>query len=227
MNFQKRVQKWMHACFGEEISADRLERGDRFLEEVIELLQSVGYPRERISALEDYVYSRPVGHPPQEVGGVMVTFAAFCEPHGLDMTNAGEDELFRCWRKIEAIRAKQASKPVGSALPVAIAPPPPQTHVERDCCCFYPTKCDGTCVACDDPAPVTHLVGGEVYATAPIVLTEWERTRLSQHVASNALTYMGHHARGGLRPHEIEEMERWNALSDKLKAALASEGQAE
>lgn len=128
MTFQKRVQKWMHACFGEAVSADKLERGDRYLEETFELLQSVGYPRDRIRALEDYVYSRPIGEPVQEAGGVMVTLAAFCEPHGIDMNVAGENELVSCWGKIEKIRAKQAAKPHGSALPIA-GSPPPSSHV--------------------------------------------------------------------------------------------------
>ena len=132
MTFQKRVQKWMHACFGEVVSADRLERGDRYLEETLELLQSVGYPRERILALEEYVYARPIGEPHQEAGGVMLTLAAFCEPHGLDMTKAGEDELFRCWGKIEKIREKQARKPTGSALPIAADPPPPESQLEGE-----------------------------------------------------------------------------------------------
>lgn len=120
MTFQSRVQKWMVACFGEEVSADRLERGDRLLEEVFELLQSVDYPRERIRALEAYVHDRTKGEPEQEVGGVMLTLAAFCEPHGLDMHQAGETELVGLWGKIDKIRAKQAAKPHGSALPVAV-----------------------------------------------------------------------------------------------------------
>lgn len=49
-----------------------------------------------------------------------------------------------------------------------------------------------------------------------IYLTEWERSKLSQHASANALTYMGHHARGGLFPNETEEMERWKALAEKL-----------
>lgn len=114
---QSRVQPWMMACFGPEISADRLERGDRLLEEVLELLQSGNYPPERVSALVGYVWSRPVGDPPQEVGGVMITMAAYCLAHGLDMHKAGEDELARIWTKVEKIRAKQASKPMGSELP--------------------------------------------------------------------------------------------------------------
>jgi hypothetical protein len=122
--FQARVQPWMMACFGPTISADKLERGDRLLEEVLELLQSVDYPRERIASLSSYVWSRPKGEPTQEVGGSMVTLAAFCLAHGLDMHAAGETELARIWTKVEAIRAKQAAKPTGSALPVAVEPTP-------------------------------------------------------------------------------------------------------
>lgn len=73
----------------------------------------------------------------------------------------------------------------------------------------------------ETPAPAGHVAGGNTYATAPIVLTEWERTRLAQHVSANALTYMGHHARGGLKPVEIDEMDRWKALADKLQASAA------
>ena len=117
--FQARVKPWMDACFGPEISADRIERGDRLLEEVFELLQSGGYPRERVAQLSSYVWSRPAGDPPQEVGGVMVTLAAYCLAHGIDMHEAGEVELARIWTKVEKIRAKQAAKPTGSALPQA------------------------------------------------------------------------------------------------------------
>ena len=46
------------------------------------------------------------------------TLAAYCLAHGLDMHSAGETELARVWTKVEAIRAKHAAKPKGSALPV-------------------------------------------------------------------------------------------------------------
>lgn len=118
-SFQERVQPWMMACFGPEISADRLERADRFIEEALELAQSCNYPRERVEALVDYVYRRPPGATAQEVGGVMVTLAAFCLAHGTDMHQAAEAELTRIWGKVEQIRAKQAAKPTGSALPIA------------------------------------------------------------------------------------------------------------
>lgn len=120
--FQQRVAPWMEQCFGAEISGDRLERGDRLLEEVLELLQSGDYPKNRVAELTDYVFGRERGEPDQEVGGVMTTLAAYCLAHGLDMHAAGETELARIWTKIDKIRAKQAAKPTGSALPVANPP---------------------------------------------------------------------------------------------------------
>lgn len=119
---QARVQPWMMACFGREISADRVERGDRLLEEVFELLQSGGYDPARVLALRDYVWGREAGEPYQEVGGVMITLAAYCLAHDLNMHEAGETELARIWTKVDKIRAKQAAKPVGSALPVSLSP---------------------------------------------------------------------------------------------------------
>lgn len=131
-SFQDRVQPWMMACFGEEISADRLERNDRFIEEAVELLQASDYPLERAHALVDYVYGRPQGDINQEVGGVMITLAAHCLAHGVDMHEAGETELARIWTKVEQIRAKQAAKPRGSALPIAIvALSPPEARREE------------------------------------------------------------------------------------------------
>jgi NTP pyrophosphatase (non-canonical NTP hydrolase) len=115
--FQHRVAAWMHVCFGEEISADRQERNHRFLEEALELVQACGATKAEALALVDYVYGRPKGEPAQEVGGVLVTLAAHCEAHGIDMENSGETELARVWTKVEQIRAKQAAKPKGSPLP--------------------------------------------------------------------------------------------------------------
>lgn len=118
-SFQSRVQPWMQACFGPEISADRVERCDRFIEEALELTQAIGYSADRAHALVDYVFGREVGDPHQEVGGVMVTLAALCLACDLDIDRAAEDELARIWTKVDAIRAKQAAKPTGSALPSA------------------------------------------------------------------------------------------------------------
>lgn len=118
-DFQTGVDAWMDACFGEAIKCDLLERADRFTEEALELAQTMpGFSAERAHALVDYVFGRPVGERHQEVGGVMVTLAALCNPCGLFMDAEGQRELDRIWTKVEAIRAKQAAKPVGSALPI-------------------------------------------------------------------------------------------------------------
>lgn len=116
--FQTEVNSWMLACFGEEIAADRLERADRFLEEALELAQTMpGFTIDRAHALVDYVFNRPVGERSQEVGGVMVTLAALCNSFEIDIAGSAHAELARVWTKIDAIRAKQAAKPTGSALP--------------------------------------------------------------------------------------------------------------
>lgn len=117
--FQARVQPWMLQCFGQEIAGNREERNHRFLEEALELVQACDCTQGEAHQLVDYVFGRPVGDKPQEVGGVMVTLAALCLAQGLDMHEAGEVELARIWTKVEQIRAKQASKPKHSPLPGA------------------------------------------------------------------------------------------------------------
>ncbi|WP_174549161.1 hypothetical protein [Novosphingobium rosa] len=117
--FQSGVGDWMLACFGPEVSADRLERADRFTEEALELAQTMpGFTADRAYALVDYVFGRPVGERNQEVGSVMVTLAALCNSFDLVIATEAYRELARVWTKKDDIRAKQASKPVGSALPV-------------------------------------------------------------------------------------------------------------
>jgi hypothetical protein len=117
--FQDRIWNWMLDCFNLEIALDQLERSDRFLEEALELVQSGNYSAARAHTLVDYVFNRQKGEMPQEVGGVMVTLAAFCCAHGIDAALEGEIELFRINQPetIQKIRAKQAAKPKGSALP--------------------------------------------------------------------------------------------------------------
>lgn len=115
--FQSEVRPWLLACFGVMIAGDKEERNHRFLEESLELVQACGCSQSEAHQLVDYVFSRPVGEPPQEVGGVMVTLAALCLAHEMDMHECGNVELARIWTKVEAIRAKQAAKPKHSPLP--------------------------------------------------------------------------------------------------------------
>ena len=116
-DFQDRVKPWMLACFGPVIPFDKTERNHRFYEEAGELVQALGMTCEEAHQLVDYTWSREVGEPQQEVGGVMVTLAALCLASSLDMAELAEIELSRIWTKVEQIRAKQAAKPKHSPLP--------------------------------------------------------------------------------------------------------------
>ncbi|QDS15744.1 hypothetical protein [Xanthomonas arboricola] len=110
--FQAGVSKWMGECFLPSLYSNMTERGDRLLEEVLELLQSHGYDQTRVATLVDYVYGRPVGEPAQEVGGVMVTLAGYCWVAGLDMHAEGARELERITQPevMAKIRRKQEAK---------------------------------------------------------------------------------------------------------------------
>ncbi|WP_065428062.1 hypothetical protein [Stenotrophomonas maltophilia] len=110
--FQVGVAEWMGQCFLPSLYSNMTERGDRLLEEVLELLQAHGYDRARVPTLVDYVFGRPVGEPAQEVGGVMVTLAGYCWVAGLDMHAAGDAELARINQPdvMAKIRAKQEAK---------------------------------------------------------------------------------------------------------------------
>lgn len=117
LSYQNRVQAWLHACFGSEVSANQAERNHRFFEEAVELVQACGCTQAEANQLVDYVYSRPVGKKEQEVGGVMIGLSGLCLAQGIDFVHAGETELSRVWTVIDQIRAKQAAKPAHSPLP--------------------------------------------------------------------------------------------------------------
>lgn len=108
--FQTRVDDWMQYCFGPKISRNVNERNYRFLEESLELVQSLGCSKSDVLKLVEYVYNRPEGNPKQEVGGVIITLAALCLANGIDLEDAGEIELSRIWTKVDVIRTKQLSK---------------------------------------------------------------------------------------------------------------------
>lgn len=143
--FQGRVKPWMDACFGERISSDRQERNHRFLEEALELVQACGATQAEAYQLVDYVYGRPTGSPVQEVGGVMVTLAALCLAHGMDMHAAAELELTRIWGKVEQIRAKQAAKPEFGPLP-GCYPERPAPEDGEPCPECGSRDCNGECM---------------------------------------------------------------------------------
>lgn len=118
-DYQDKVAQWVEHCFGAKVARDKVERNHRFLEEALELVQSLGCTKDDALKLVDYVYGRPEGDPPQEVGGVTATLAALCSANDISMEVAARVELARIWTKVDQIRAKQAAKPKMSPLPGA------------------------------------------------------------------------------------------------------------
>ena len=112
LSFQDRLRHWVITCLGLQLADNPVERNHRFLEEALELIQATGCTQKEAHQLVDYVFSRPIGEPSQEVGGVLCTLAALCSTHKIDMDKAGEAELARIWTKIEQVRVNQAAKPV-------------------------------------------------------------------------------------------------------------------
>lgn len=112
-DYQMAVAGWAKKVFGEEIASDIPTRCYRFLEEAIELVQSLGTTKEQANILVNYVYGRPLGEPHQEVGGTMVTLAALCAAKGLSMNTCAWAEQYRCElpEVMEKIRLKQKLKP--------------------------------------------------------------------------------------------------------------------
>ncbi|GAB7553906.1 hypothetical protein NRB_34160 [Novosphingobium sp. 11B] len=85
----------MNEVFGNAATGDVRERTVRFLEEAVELAQAVGVGKADVARVSDYVYSRPVGEPSQEVGGVLVTLAALCGETAIDLEWAVTTEFNR------------------------------------------------------------------------------------------------------------------------------------
>ncbi len=160
--FQADVADWMGECFAPSLSSDMTERGDRLLEEVLELLQAHGYDSARVPTLVNYVFGRPVGEPAQEVGGVMVTLAAYCSVAGLSMQVDGQAELDRINQPevMARIRAKQEAKNAlhfDTPLPGSAAQPSP---TGQDALAALQQDYDKLLAAFDRQVEAAEQVGG-------------------------------------------------------------------
>jgi hypothetical protein len=82
-------------------------------------VQSLGCTEEEAHKLVSYVYSRDIGEPFQEVGGVMNTLAGLCNANDLRIDENAEKELARVNQPeiSEKIRLKQLAKPKFGPLP--------------------------------------------------------------------------------------------------------------
>lgn len=117
--YQARVARWIAACFNEDVLMDTTERSHRFGEEALELLQAAGVPKEDMIQLLDYVYSRPPGTVPEEIGGTATTFFALCvaHKHSFAVEALAEMDRIEVPEKMAAIHAKWLGKPKIGPLP--------------------------------------------------------------------------------------------------------------
>lgn len=145
-DFQRRVRKWLLKCFSVKVATNQVERNHRFLEEALELVQSLGCTKQEALVLVDYVFDREAGDPVQECGGVMVTLAALCFANKIEMETSGEVELLRISdpEVMKKIQKKQAAKPKFD-LPAQYAHADDEKYCPN-CGTIIPKKSD--CPAC-------------------------------------------------------------------------------
>jgi hypothetical protein len=111
ISLQGMIRSWVQSTFGEGLCYDVKERGMRFGEEAIELLQATEQvSREDLHKLVDYVYDRPAGKVEQELGGTMLTLNALAASLYLSPELALRDEFHRVLDPLvtETIKKKQA-----------------------------------------------------------------------------------------------------------------------
>ena len=106
------IWRWALRVLGETAVRNLPERGLRVAEEAIELGQAMGVDAADLHRLVDYVYSRPVGTPGQEIAGTMVTLYAAAAAVGVNADAAYEAEVARIHTpEIEdKVRRRQAEK---------------------------------------------------------------------------------------------------------------------
>ena len=97
--------QWAHETFGGIEGFDPCtiqERARRFLEEALELVQSLGVSREESSHVLAYVYDREPGEPFQEFGGTALTLGCLGEAARISVCEAEIAEFDRVQKKSKA-----------------------------------------------------------------------------------------------------------------------------
>lgn len=90
---------WGIRCFGRDHMQDKRIRSIRVLEEAAELCQSFNVSQDIAAKVIQTVYSRPVGEPVREIGGVLVTIYSLCQSVHVDPEDIFVQELRRVLAK--------------------------------------------------------------------------------------------------------------------------------
>ena len=91
--------QWALRSFGADHVNNVPVRSLRLAEEAVELAQAAGVTKEKMQALVDVVYSRPVGEIDQEIGGVLMTATVLCALFHTDPEWFFDQELKRVLAK--------------------------------------------------------------------------------------------------------------------------------
>jgi len=112
MDMQNTVVTIGTAAFGEANMTNQRERALRFLEEALELCQSVGLDQDDIATVCLYVYGRPIEtNIGKELGGTLVTLFALADAHKQDLLSDGWVEIRRVAGRLHAAGEKHKNKP--------------------------------------------------------------------------------------------------------------------
>jgi hypothetical protein len=85
---------WAIGVFG-PIAANPVERATRFIEEALELAQSIGVPADRAAAIHARVYARAPGFSTMEIGQAALTLELLAEAIGMNLDASADAELAR------------------------------------------------------------------------------------------------------------------------------------
>ncbi len=108
---QTRAGQWVRDAFGIEHSASLDVRAMRVLEEAAELAQALGLTIVEALHVVKYVFGRPPGSVPQEIGGLGLGLIALCAAIGISADAEEERELQRVLSMpLEHFRLRQTEK---------------------------------------------------------------------------------------------------------------------
>lgn len=112
---QYRVNGWLRACVGDEVTNDLTERNNRFAEEAIELLQACGYSYAQLVAMADHVYAKEAETDiAKEAADVLICLAPLATARNIELGEAVSGRIDENWDRINLIREKNRNKPIRS-----------------------------------------------------------------------------------------------------------------
>lgn len=109
--FQKIAEDFLKRTFNKKIIYSKEERAYRFLEESLELVQSLDIPKDKVLEFIEYVYNKPEGYPSKEIGDVQITLACMCVGLGIDLEEVSYERMRAALENAERIKERWKNKP--------------------------------------------------------------------------------------------------------------------